>query len=135
LGTSRRRSRNCFSPTLRGDFCTPWTSITLIASTDAVSAATANSAHEVRPQTSDLFSSKPRRQSLGEALWRRILDCCCPAIHSDHHLVPVLCCLVSVYKLLCIRNKPVLSQPLSLLRVHIAQVLFFILFCCVFNFQ
>ncbi len=48
----------------------------------------------------------------------RISDRCCPAVHSDRYLVPVLCCTVSVHKPLCIRNKKVLSQPLSLLRVH-----------------
>ncbi len=42
--SDRRLSRNRFSPTLWGGFCTPWTSSDLIASTDAVSAATADSA-------------------------------------------------------------------------------------------
>ncbi len=55
------------------------------------------------------------------SLWRPISDRCCPAVHNDHHLVPVLCCTVPVYKPLCIRNKPVLSQPLCLLHLHIGD--------------
>ncbi len=51
-------------------------------------------------------------------LWKRISDRCCPAVHSDRYLVPVLCCTVPVYKPLYIRNKAELSQLLSLLRVH-----------------
>jgi hypothetical protein len=34
---------------------------------------------------------------------------CCPTVHSDPHLVLVLCCTIPVYKPLCIQNKPVLS--------------------------
>jgi hypothetical protein len=33
-------------------------------------------------------------------LWKRISNCCCPAVHSDRYLGPVLCCTVPVYKLL-----------------------------------
>jgi hypothetical protein len=51
-------------------------------------------------------------------LWSRISDRCCPAVHSDRYLVPILCCTVPVYKPLCIQNKPVLCQLLSSLHVH-----------------
>jgi hypothetical protein len=51
-------------------------------------------------------------------LWSRISYRCCPAVHSDCYLVPILCCTVPVYKPLCIQNKPVLCQLLSSLRVH-----------------
>ncbi len=68
----------------------PWTGYTFNASKDAVPAAPADPAHEVRP----LKSSPPH---------------CCPAIHSDNYLGLVLCCTVPVYKLVCIPNKLVLS--------------------------
>jgi hypothetical protein len=101
-----RRSRNHFSPTLQRGFCMPWTGGTLIASANAVSAMTADSAQEVGPLTS---SPPSQRQSSGGVLWRRISDHCRHAVHSDRHLVPVLCCTVPVYKPLCIWNKPVMS--------------------------
>ncbi len=71
--------------------------------------------------TSDLFSSKPMselRRSPVEAS-----DRCHPAVHSDRHLIPILCCTVPVYKRSCIwNNKSVLSRPLSLLHVHKLQI-------------
>jgi hypothetical protein len=47
-------------------------------------------------------------------------------------IVPVLYCTVPVYKPLCIRNKPVLSQSLSLLHVHGPIVFFASIFSCYF---
>jgi hypothetical protein len=74
----------------------------------------------LRPRgwTSDLFSSKPTSELGGRALWRRTSDRCRLAIHSDPYPVTKQHCTVPVYKPLFILNKPVLSQPLSLLHVH-----------------
>ncbi len=52
-----------FSHPVGGGFCMPWTSNTLVASTDTVSAVTADSANEVGPL--DIFSSKPTPELRG----------------------------------------------------------------------
>jgi hypothetical protein len=69
-GTQQRHSGACpdpeniFLPPCEGIFCTPWTGGTLIASTDAVSAETADSAREVGPLTSSPLS---QHHSSGDA--------------------------------------------------------------------
>jgi hypothetical protein len=51
-------------------------------------------------------------------LWRRISDCCHHAIHSNRHLVPVLCCTVPVYKLLCPDDIKHLQHFLSMVNFY-----------------
>jgi hypothetical protein len=93
-----------FLPPCVGGFCTPWTGDALIASTDVVSAVTVDSGHEVRPLTSSPLS---RRQSFGGspvgAYFRSLLS------RRTQRLLPSTCTVL--YSLLCIRNKPGLSQP------------------------